>query len=1025
MDERHHAIDAFLREVYGYWASGGLFAVASLAWGRVLMLLCVGLAPLTLASIDFNELATCRSRGACPSTADAYWRHPTATVPQVAALAFFVASTPIVLAFSWIAVSAVRRGLVLQSLVRDWAGVPDEELGLLGWDGVLRALGGAAARGRGRHALGQRGEMHGAGFQSNETERVEFQGASSAAASSASTIVARQDAALARLPADFKAVVDLLERSLPPPRPFSEQPSKLREARNAPELDQYLPKVQRPVDVRRPTQVSVASSSLASSAVQPMPAAASAARSSLLPPLPTQSTRLPFAALAAANPSVALPVPGRVSIEPHLVSSNDIAAASTRGVARLPGDNLDESTWLPLVPSPTQTVAGGPSDANAVHPLPLLLRPSVVAARILRLEGYLGALACSGALAFKLSVPVASPAPCVSCCGPWRPMRRFRRLCGRHAAFGTPAVEGESAGLVEERLPPPIAAAASSAPFQLTLPLPFTLSLQWALQALVLKPLISDRGTLQPQALSARGVKVIQTRCRWAGALGLAVVPVTLPLALLWVGLRQAEDALAARDYFGPRTWAPLATLLFAEYGELPHVVRRRLEAAREPAQRFIDAFPSPAASAVGRGVAFVAAALLALLAAVGATDEDALILVTLGGRSLWFYAALLGGLLAAARAVTQPATAALAGGSPGAAPLPAAGQSSAHAALCALAAALRFTPHAWGAGSPSWLLAARSEVSRLYLSRVFVMAAEAASALTTPLALLTVVPARVPAILVFVRENTVSLPGVGAVCAPPAPSVIAPSTPDSDFRAKAADADVPALPSFLRRGPPLPVGIDAVRPAERWQTVNEESRFSLKAEGQVLPRGSEWVDRLARSLASLAEEHPGEQIVDEHPWRLSSGGRHSFKVRPVTKREMAALGNGRSDGGAAVLSSVRALLSSIPLFEEGVNDCIDEKEGHDRPDSMPDSAPVALHDPSRSDDLEDLDAVGEAMQTALAHGLGEGSADRGSWAASSAYVPLADIPTHSVAVEHAACYDQGRLGWSAALPAANFVMST
>jgi len=211
----------------------------------------------------------------------------------------------------------------------------------------------------------------------------------------------------------------------------------------------------------------------------------------------------------------------------------------------------------------------------------------------------------------------------------------------------------------------------------------------------VLKPLISDRGTLQPQALSARGVKVIQTRCMWAGALGLVIVPVTLPLALLWVGLRQAEDALAARaTTLGPVPGPRLATPALRG-------VRRasaRCTSPSRPLKRARPAFhrrvPLPAASAVGRGVASVAAALLALLAAVGATDEDALILVTLGGRSLRFYAALLG---AACGGSSSDAAchSRISRGSP-CCTLAGCGTVLGPCCPCALAAALRFTPHAW-----------------------------------------------------------------------------------------------------------------------------------------------------------------------------------------------------------------------------------------------------------------------------------------------------------------------------------------
>jgi len=178
-------------------------------------------------------------------------------------------------------------------------------------------------------------------FSSNETERVELQGASSAAASSASTIVARQDAALARLPADFKAVVDLLERSLPPPRPFSEQPSKLREARNAPELVQRIPKAQHAVDVRLPTSGvrRIESACLVCGATY---ARRCFRRSLDLRFLRCRPSQRAFHSLLSLRLTLRSHFQFRgvyrssLALYPVMISQRE----STRGVARLPGDTL-------------------------------------------------------------------------------------------------------------------------------------------------------------------------------------------------------------------------------------------------------------------------------------------------------------------------------------------------------------------------------------------------------------------------------------------------------------------------------------------------------------------------------------------------------------------------------------------------------------------------------------------------------------------------------------------------------------
>ena len=953
-DVRPRALDSFLREVYGYWATGGLFAVASLAWGRVLMLLCVGLTPLTFASIDFHELATCRSRDACPTTAAAYWRNPTATATQVVAFAFFCATLPGAAALAWAAAATVRRGRALQTLVGDFAGVPDEELGLRGWDGVLCALGDAAVVSMAAPVSESSG-----GLNSHLQDRRQHSVPDGVDTESLERVRQAAAAAMARLPADVQPVIQLLGRSVSPlVVPPETSPQRRAVLHGSDALSRHLPRT-----------ASHGSPSVAVTVAAP-------AGSGLL-----SSVGLPFASLSG---SVAA------------------AAESPRPVTTSQSLPLAESTWLRL------PIAGkGPyrdaasfaplPSTSAAHPSrrPQLLRPRDVAVRILRLEGYLAALAAAGELGHATLFSVPSPlagaqrlrrivaACCTSCTS---------RLC--RAPWGRGGMPEAERLLLPHApsLSPP--APSISTPFHqpIAIPLPFTLSLQWALQTLVLAPMLSSRGTLRPSALSAAGIRAAQTRCRWVGAAGLLALPITLPLAVLWVCLRQAEDALAARDYLGPRAWAPLAALLFAEYAELPHVVSARLAAAREPAQRFLDAFPAPALAAAGRGVAFVAAALLAVLGAIGAADEDALLFVTIGGRSLWFYAAALGAVLAVARAATQPA-----------APSPAGAAATPLDRLAALAAALRFTPHAWGEGSAAWLIAARGEVSRLFLPRVLLLAAEALGALTTPLALLAVVPHRVPAIAEFVRQNTVHLPGVGAVCAPPAAPALPPppgisgNEPYSNSSPRSSAPQMPLLPSFLRHGP--------VSDAE------------FGAAGEREPDTSGWRDRLARSNASLAEQHPGE--IGTTAWGGShpaGGASQSHRVmrpgagRPPQGQRAAGL-SGVGPGSRVGGPLVHALLSQIPVLpeddeeagdgEEGTSDAGSEERdggsapciarlaplaGAAPPSLVPcDSAAPALVSPGDGGIVDDLDAVGAAMEAALG-GAG------GSWApllqASAGYVP-------------------------------------
>jgi hypothetical protein len=283
--------------------------------------------------------------------------------------------------------------------------------------------------------------------------------------------------------------------------------------------------------------------------------------------------------------------------------------------------------------------------------------------------------------------------------------------------------------------------------------LPFTDSLEWALRRVLLDPLLSPHRTLRAPftAVDARAAAAhLRRRFIAAGLLGLAAAPVALLLRALAHVAAVSQEAHATRDVLGPRGWSPYALAALREYNELPHVFQRRMAAAAPAAARYLREFPpSPAVNAAARVVASLAGAALTLLLAAALVDDALLVHVSVGSHNLLFLSAALGGVLAGARALTSDAWH---------------GTLQPEAALSELAAHLHFMPRRWWrrARSPR----VRAEVAALFQYRAVLFLQDVAGAVTTPLALLCVLPGQAEALVAFLRAATVQREGLGAMCA-------------------------------------------------------------------------------------------------------------------------------------------------------------------------------------------------------------------------------------------------------------------
>ena len=200
------------------------------------------------------------------------------------------------------------------------------------------------------------------------------------------------------------------------------------------------------------------------------------------------------------------------------------------------------------------------------------------------------------------------------------------------------------------------AAATASAPASSSLlTLPYTHFLEVALTEVLLAGSIDEHGVLCAHLRSAAHAQRTRWRLRLAGVLALVLAPLAVTVGLALQGAAVLADVRASADARGPRRWSLRALRAIAAPGELPHALQRRLLPVSTRAERFLAAAappPSPLLTATATLVYVGAAAALAALLLLGALDE-ALLLAggpTLAGASLLTCGAMAGAALAAAR---------------------------------------------------------------------------------------------------------------------------------------------------------------------------------------------------------------------------------------------------------------------------------------------------------------------------------------------------------------------------------------
>ena len=177
----------------------------------------------------------------------------------------------------------------------------------------------------------------------------------------------------------------------------------------------------------------------------------------------------------------------------------------------------------------------------------------------------------------------------------------------------------------------------------------FSSSVIWNLKMLISSSLLDDRARLRRELLVGNGAGLAQA-FRLFGVVNFVLLIPLLLFSVFYFFLRDAEDLRASRLTPAQRQWTVQALWRLREFGEAPHALNARLEAAALIVEDFISLGGEgghPVSLQVKKFLKFVAGAFAAVILVIALYHEQALFHLHLFGRNLVWYLGVFGAVVA------------------------------------------------------------------------------------------------------------------------------------------------------------------------------------------------------------------------------------------------------------------------------------------------------------------------------------------------------------------------------------------
>ena len=177
-------------------------------------------------------------------------------------------------------------------------------------------------------------------------------------------------------------------------------------------------------------------------------------------------------------------------------------------------------------------------------------------------------------------------------------------------------------------------------------------AIQWVLQYVLITWLFSDRFRIRPVALTW---DALRQRFQLIGVVSLALIGPIVIFTSILLFIKETDDVRANRSSLFDKDWTGLSKVVLRHYSEPEHAFSHRLSKARQLGELFSNHIVIDNSRAISvKTVKFIAGGVVAMLAIVAVVQDSALLYLTLFGRNLFWYFAVVSGIVAIAAGITR-----------------------------------------------------------------------------------------------------------------------------------------------------------------------------------------------------------------------------------------------------------------------------------------------------------------------------------------------------------------------------------
>ena len=280
----------------------------------------------------------------------------------------------------------------------------------------------------------------------------------------------------------------------------------------------------------------------------------------------------------------------------------------------------------------------------------------------------------------------------------------------------------------------------------------FSKTMEWNLSLCILDHVFDQRGQVRPLFLKDTHRRMLSDslikRFKFAAFMNAVCAPFIVIFFMLFYFFRYFNEYQRNPSQIGSRQYTPLAEWRFRQFNELEHFFEERTNMSYPFATRYVDQFPKDKTVQLAKFVAFVAGAIVSVLAVASVIDPESFLAFEITPeRTVLFYLGVFGSVWAVARGavpeehmVFDPET-----------------------ALKEVIGFIQYQPNHWQGQLHSNEV--RAEFSQLYKMRLLIFFEEVISILLTPFVLWFSLPTCSDRVVDFFREFTLHVDGLGYVC--------------------------------------------------------------------------------------------------------------------------------------------------------------------------------------------------------------------------------------------------------------------